>query len=619
MDVAKPSREAVRMEVARIGASAEFKNTPRLREFLQFITDEALAGREEQIKEYSIGISVYRRDTSYDPRLDSTVRVEASKLRSRLGLYYERSGEDDPVRVSVPKGGYVPQFENVAACAPQLTEILGNRALEKDPGLRDQAAREPLADLSRLTRTRTTGSEQVSIVVLPFENLSPDPEDAFFTDGLTDELIGELSKVRSLRVISRTTAMLFKGARKSVPAIAQEVNVRYAMEGTVRRSGASVRITAQLIDAASDTLLWAECYSGTLDDVFDLQERLARRIVEALKVTLTTDEERRLAIQQIPHPRAFDCYLRGRQEMYKCTEGGLDRALELTNQALEIAGPNAWLYAMLSEVYFLYRDMGIRRDEQTLEGIGFWTAKALELSPECAPGLAMKGVIEWKRGDMPGAIRSFRQAVELGAGGDTSALLGYVCAQVGTMTEARRYAARAISVDPGLWLCRVVLAAVTLMDGDLDGALLPLRGAGIGPIEKMWLGILAAYAGRRDEAIRVLGEVGGAGAGGISAMCAAFGAVLQRDPEGFRRVLADSPLLELAKQDKEFLWWLADGFACIGDTGEALRLLEKAIDLGFTNHRLWSEVDPFLTPLGSDRRFQALMNKARDKQRESEG
>ena len=99
MDATKPSREAVRMEVARIGASAEFKNTPRLREFLQFITDEALAGREEQIKEYSIGVSVYRRDASYDPRLDSTVRVEASKLRSRLGLYYERSGEDDPVRV----------------------------------------------------------------------------------------------------------------------------------------------------------------------------------------------------------------------------------------------------------------------------------------------------------------------------------------------------------------------------------------------------------------------------------------------------------------------------------------------------------------------------------------
>jgi len=314
-----------------------------------------------------------------------------------------------------------------------LAEIIG-KALERDREARYQTAHDLLADLSRLKRTLAAGPgapavrpEQASIIVLPLENLSPDPENAFFADGLTDELIAELSKVRALRVISRTSAMLFKGARKSVPAIAQEVNVRYVLEGTVRRACNSVRITAQLIDAASDAHLWAERYTGALEDIFELQERLARQIVEALKVTLTPDEDHQLAARQIPDARAFDCYLRGRQELYRFTQAGLDRALELTNQALEITGPNALLFGTLGEIHFWYRECGIRTDEQTLECAGSWAAKALELAPDCALGFQVRGLIKGqKRGDMKGAIRDLGRAVELGAGSDSLWILAYV-------------------------------------------------------------------------------------------------------------------------------------------------------------------------------------------------
>jgi TolB-like protein/tRNA A-37 threonylcarbamoyl transferase component Bud32 len=537
-------------------------------------------------------------------------------------------GEELDARTDLYSFGAVLHEMAAPALSAPLAKIIG-KALERDREVRYQTAQDLLADLTRLKRSLSTGQaavaarpEQASIVVLPFENLSPDPDNAFFADGLTDELIAELSKVRALRVISRTSAMLFKGARKSVPAIAQEVNVRYVLEGTVRRAGNSVRITGQLIDAASDTHLWAERYSGTLEDVFELQERLARHIVEALKVTLTADEDHRLAARQIPDARAFDCYLRTRQEIYRMTQAGLDRALELTNQALEITGPNALLYATLGEIHFWYRDAGIRPDEQTLECAGFWAAKALELASDCALGFHVKGLIEWKLGDMIGAIRDLGRAVELGAGGGSLWILAFVCAEVGTMAEARHYADQAVSVDPGHWGGRFAQAVVALMDGHFDAALVPLRSAveltGGVPIVKAWLGIFSAYAGREEEACSLLRQVAAA----AEAWCVAgavWDAALRQDREAFRRALADSPLVDLARMDKELSWWLADSFARAGETGDALRWLESAIDLGFVNHRFWSEIDPFLAPLRSDPRFQALMARAREKQRAFEG
>ena len=163
--------------------------------------------------------------------------------------------------------------------------------------------------------------------MLPFENLSPDPDNAFFADGLTEEIIADLSKIRALRVISRTSAMTSRGRRRAAPRSRAELNVRHVLEGSVRRAGNSLRITAQLIDAATDAHLWAEKYSGTLDDVFDLQEQLSRRIVDALKGALTPEEDRRLAARPLADVRALDCYLRAMQQVRAFSESGLGHAL----------------------------------------------------------------------------------------------------------------------------------------------------------------------------------------------------------------------------------------------------------------------------------------------------
>jgi TolB-like protein len=304
-----------------------------------------------------------------------------------------------------------------------------------------------------------------SIVVLPFENLSPDPENAFFADALTEELIADLSKVHTLRVISRTSAMLLKGSKKDVPTIARELNVRYVLEGSVRRAGNALRITAQRIDAARDAHLWAEKYAGTLADVFVIQEEVSRAIVDALRLTLTTDEKHRLAVRVIPNVKAFDLYLQAHREAYhRMTEDALDHAIQLTHKALGVAGPNPLLYALLAEIEWIHHDQGIHHDEESLRRGELWARKAFALDPDTAGAYRALGAIEARRGDMERAISDLRRANQLELSGETLGMLAWRCSEVGQMSEAQRYAEEAVSVDPLLWLCQWSLAWVSLLD-----------------------------------------------------------------------------------------------------------------------------------------------------------
>ena len=198
-----------------------------------------------------------------------------------------------------------------------------------------------------------------SIAVLPFTNLSTDPENEYFADGLTDEVTADLSKVRALRVTSRTSAMTFKGTAKDCKTIARELGVRYVLEGSVRRAGRRLRITAQLVDASTDHHLWADKYDGGVEDVFAFQERLARVIVDALELELSADEARRLGERAIGSLPAYECYLRARHEGWRWRQDAIDRAVKLLRDGLAIVGENAVLYAALGLAHLQYREAGL--------------------------------------------------------------------------------------------------------------------------------------------------------------------------------------------------------------------------------------------------------------------
>jgi eukaryotic-like serine/threonine-protein kinase len=508
---------------------------------------------------------------------------------------------------------------------PPALQGIVHRCLEKYPDDRFSSAHDLALALSALAGALAADqspaeSPAKSIVVLPFDNLSPDPENAFFADGLTEELIADLSKVRTLRVISRTSAMLLKGSKKDVPTLARELRVRYVLEGSVRRAGNALRITAQLIDAANDAHLWAEKYRGTLDDVFAIQEKVSRAIVDALKLTLTADEKHRFAARMIPDVRAFDLYLQARREAYdRMTEDALDHAVRLTRQALEVVGPNALLYSLLAEIEFIYHDQGIHRDAESLRRGESWARKALELEPETAPAFQALGAIQARTGDMAQAIHNLRRANELRTSGETLSFLAWRCSEVGQMVEARRYAADAVSVDPLPWFCQWGHAWVALLDGDFGTALARWRNASATgeevPIKAFFLAIFAAYADRLEEACSLFGQFADADLGSMSTVSGVLRVLFRRDAMAAAGLLENQAIRDYAMLDKEMSWWLAAGCSHCGQTEEALHWLAGAIDLGFVNHRFLSTIDPFLAALRGEPRFQALMDRAREKQR----
>ena len=174
---------------------------------------------------------------------------------------------------------------------------------------------------------RRSSEARPGIAVLPFDDLSPDQDNGYFVDGLADEVISDLAKISALRVISRTSVQQFKGRARDLATIHRDLNVDYVLEGSVRKAGSKLRITAQLVNISADASIWSEKYNGTTDDVFEIQEQVARAIVSALRVTLTPAESRELADHGIKEPRAYELYLRARAEIQRYDAEGLGRAL----------------------------------------------------------------------------------------------------------------------------------------------------------------------------------------------------------------------------------------------------------------------------------------------------
>jgi non-specific serine/threonine protein kinase len=466
----------------------------------------------------------------------------------------------------------------------------------------------------------TTAKPEKSIIVLPFTDLSPQKDQEYFCDGMTEEIITDLSHIHELRVISRNSAMMLKGTPKDTGTIGRELNVQYALEGSVRKAGNELRITAQLIDTKSDAHLWAEKYGGTLDDVFALQERLSRRIVDALKITLTADEERRLALRPISDLPAYDAFLRAKQEFHSFTKEGIDRGLHLTNEALVIVGDNAMLYAVLGQLYYASYDFGISHDDETLLKAEKNARKALDLNPDESQALLSMGLVRYKRGNLQEFVRFAKRATELERNGDALALLAFVLSMIGRTTEARRYADQANILDPLTFWTAASPGFVDLFEGKLDAALFRIRDSMTRltpgePFPLWWTAQAAAFAGQEAEAQDLFKQVAAMPAGLFSDFSELFSRALYGDRNGVLDWLSsNASLREMAKTDEWYPCFLASCLAHVGEMNEALDWIEQAISWGFSNHRFLSQYNRFLAPLHGEPRFEALLERARKKE-----
>ena len=467
-------------------------------------------------------------------------------------------------------------------------------------------------DISKLAEIKP----EKSIVVLPFADLSPQKDQEYFCDGMTEEIITDLSHVRELLVISRSSAMTLKGTQKTVKDIGKELNVQYVLEGSVRKAGNDLRIAAQLIDAQNDAHIWAEKYSGTLDDVFDIQDKVSRAIVAALKVKLAPDEEHRIVDRPLTNVHAYDAYLRARQDIWRWSEPALERARLHLQNALEIVGENALLYVGLGTVYVTYAHAGIRMDEETYQKAEEYASKALRLEPDLALGYSLLASVAMARGQMKQSFRHAQRALAINPlEPDALGLLFMTSFPLGKTSSTAAYAARFVKIDPLSYLPHECLALGPWAQGRFDVALGHCRTAyRLDPesyLSRWWL--VNGLVGNRlfEEAESLLIPWSKEAPGNVMPMSMVF---LLHAARGERTLALQNVTEEyrsVAWQDYWIPFTMAEGYALIGEEGEALRWLEHAADKGWINYPLLSEIDPFLANIRGEERFKKLMERVK--------
>ena len=506
---------------------------------------------------------------------------------------------------------------------PPALAMLVMRCLAKDPADRPSNAAELLHLLDEATHAGPQKPEWLAsaatpaIAVLPFTNLGG-ADDEFFSDGLTDEIIADLSRIHSLRVIARGSMMRLKGTTKDLPDIARELNVRYVLEGNVRRSADHLRITARLIDSASGATIWSDKLSGTLDDVFVFQETIARTIVEALPLALSTDDSRRLGARDLSDVRAYESYLKARHELWAFTGTSLDRAKQLLENALAIVGDNALLYATLGQVHLNYLQSGVSADPEHIAEAERCAQATFALEPDSAAGHRLRGWIDFQLGAMGAAIRALERARTLEpSNADMLMMLSYAYLLDGQDEMGSLVGATGVALDPLTPLMQCLPGFIRVLRGQFEEAIPYYRKFYAmepqNPAALWFLTIVLGYAGERDEIPHLVALLERDFGGTVFASIGrAYERALTGDVAGASAAI--TPALQAAATTTEFLARnLADTYALMGHVHDAVTYLDHAVRLGLRHYSFLAHVDPHLSGIRGDPGFLALLARVASK------
>lgn len=476
-DRIEPSEESIREALRRLSSSPRFASSERLCRFLRFTVEETLAGKPDQLKETIVGAEVFGRKPDYDPRLDAVVRIEAVKLRARLKEYYDNEGRNDPVRIDLPKGGYVPVFlPQSSVAAPNVSPPVAsrNRVWIALLALVLLAA----GGLWWLVKSRrpVPVAEVPSIAVLPFVDLSEAKDQEYFCDGMTEEIIDALARVRGFHVAARSSAFAFKNKQQDIREIGRKLNVGAVLEGSVRKSGTRLRVTAQLNSVTDGYHLWSETYEREMKDIFALQDEISRAIVSTLRVQLGEAGKAPLVSAPTGNLEAYDLYLEARYLHSKWRPEPMRQSIALFERAIAQDPTFAPAYAGLAASY---------------TWLGFFRVRPRDV--------------------MPGAREAAQRALSidsrLGAAhislGDVKALYDW------DWEGARREYQTALQINPDDWGAHFSYALIYLApQGRIDEAIREMqRARELDPLNitvNTYLGMLFDFAGQYDRAVRQL-------------------------------------------------------------------------------------------------------------------
>ena len=458
-----------------------------------------------------------------------------------------------------------------------------------------------------------------SIAVLPFKNTSPEQGQDYFCDGMTDELIAKLSKVQSLRVISRNSIFTFKNTPKSTKAIAQELQVKNILDGSVRKAGNRLRIFVQLIDAETDAPIWSDTYDKNLENIFDLQDSVAQAIVNALQLKLTPEETKAIAERAIKDPYAYECYLRARKGIYSASsfsKEGLDLAYQEVEKALNAIGDNVLLYSTLGSIYYQYVNRGINREEY-LRKAEETAAKIFLLEPDSPYGHKLLGLIQMRLGKAKEAARQLKKTL-ISNPNDMEALsqLIFIYEQAGHISEAVQGKEKLSQIDPVSNPPGKLGPYFYLMDGQFELALKTFEkppATLLGQLFGIWT---LALTHRLKEAVEKTDKLvaGIAGLGPEMDYGRDFILFFKYGLQGKKEkalAFATDKLKKICQTDEQLSWMLADCYSLVGEKKEAINWLEIAVSRGFVNYPFISKYDPFLKNIGGEERFKKLMERVK--------
>ncbi len=485
----------------------------------------------------------------------------------------------------------VPSLRKVEPGVPDEINEAISKALSKEP-------RERFATSSEFAKALiwpkvTTPADQAamkqptapkSIAVLPFADMSAERENGYFTDGMAEEIINALTTIKALRVASRTSSFAFKGTTEDIRQVGRKLDVATVLEGSVRKAGMKLRITAQLVDVADGYQLWSQRYDRDMEDVFAIQDEIAQNIVKALSVILSDDEKR--AIEKVPtaNVEAYECYLRGRQFFHQFQKSSLEFARQMFARAIDIDPTYALAYAgMADSCSILYTNFDA--SEANLLNADTASMRALELGPELAEAHVARG-----------------HAVSL----------------QGRRAEAEAEFETALNLNPQLFDAAYMYGRALVAQGNLEKAAKMFeRAAELRPEDYVVPGLLGgAYAsmGRTADAQRAFKRQIDAASKRLELnpddprALYMGGSALARLGENTRAKEWANQALAINASDATVLYNVACIYSCSGQVDQAITLLERAVAAGF-GHWNWIEHDSDFDPLRSSPRYQALLAK----------
>jgi len=503
-------------------------------------------------------------------------------------VVYEMLSGQPPFVANTPQGVIAKRFSERPQPLPSGVNVPASasdvllRALSLDPSDRFTTVSEFARALEAAIPAEVADSGRRSIAVLPFTNMSADAENEFFTDGITEEIINALTKVRALDVASRTSAFAFKGNKEDIGAIGRKLKVHTVLEGSVRKAGNRLRISTQLVDVTTSFQLWSERYDREMEDVFAIQDEIATSIVNALEVVLTEKEEKAIKKKTTQSVRAYEYYLRGRQLFHQRTANSLDAAEELYRRAIAMDPDYALAFAGLADCS-CFRFFEHAGGDEALAQAESASRRALKLDPELAEAHASRGIALTYQRRFNEASDEFERAMELDA----------------TLYEAPWYYARSLQAQ-----------------GKIEQALVYYERAAALRVDDVQAPIFAAICyrslGRHDEE-KAANDRGLAAAERVLALnpnesrALYLGATVwdargdhAKAEEWARRASQSDPTNPL------MLYNIGCFYANRGDRGLALDHLERAMELGMRN-RDWLMTDPDLDLIRDDPRFKALL------------